>query len=120
MRKSFNGLSAMVKRQLNENPLSGALFVFVNRRKTLMKVLWFDRSGYSIWFKRLEAGVFQLPVSAHAKAPLSYTQLKCILEGIDVEKLHQRKRYVHAMPDNIPYNTAHECTDNARRGCHPR
>lgn len=112
MRKSFNGLSALVKRQLNDNPLSGALFVFVNRRKTLMKVLWFDRSGYSIWFKRLEAGVFQLPVSSHDKALLSYTQLKCILEGIDVEKLHQRKRYVHVINEQTIYNAAYECTDN--------
>ncbi len=49
MRKSFDGLSALVKQQLQEDPLSGQLFVFVNRRQTQMKVLYFDRSGYCIW-----------------------------------------------------------------------
>ena len=60
MRRSFDGLSAMVKRELGEEPTSGALYVFVNRRKTLMKVLYFERSGYCVWSKRLEQGQFQV------------------------------------------------------------
>ena len=51
MRKSYHGLSALVKNQLQENPLSGQLFVFINRRRTQIKVLYFDRSGYCIWMK---------------------------------------------------------------------
>ena len=58
MRKSYNGLSALVKNRLQGNPLSGELFVFVNRRQNQMKVLYFDRCGYCIWLKKLEQGRF--------------------------------------------------------------
>ena len=58
MRKSFDGLSALVKNLLNEDPLNGHLYVFINRRRTQMKILYFDRSGYAIWSKRLEQGQF--------------------------------------------------------------
>lgn len=107
MRKSFNGLSALVKHKLHQNPLSGELFVFVNKRKTLMKVLFFDRNGYSIWFKRLETGVFQLPASQGDKVQLNYTQLKLILEGIDIHKISQRKRYEHGKNVMNVYNGMH-------------
>ena len=93
MRKSFNGLAALVRNKLRENALSGDLFVFVNRRLTLMKILYFDRNGYCIWYKKLEQGSFQLPVNREEKMQLSYTQLKLILEGIDLRSIHQRKRY---------------------------
>lgn len=95
MRKSFNGLSALVKHQLKENSLSGDLFIFVNRRFTLMKILYFDRNGYCIWYKKLEQGTFQLPQSTDDKIGLDYTQLKLILEGIDLRSVQQRKRYQH-------------------------
>jgi len=62
MRKSFNGLSALVKHKMKADPLSGQLFVFINRPKTQMKILYFDVSGYAIWNKRLEQGQF---VSRH-------------------------------------------------------
>ena len=55
MRKSFHGLSALVRQGLNEDPLDGALYVFVNRRRTLLKALYFEVDGYCIWSKRLEA-----------------------------------------------------------------
>ena len=93
MRKSFNGLAALVKHQLQESALSGDLFIFLNRRRTLMKILYFDRSGYCIWFKKLEQGLFQVPPYHETKIPLNYTQLKLILEGIDLSSIRQRKRY---------------------------
>lgn len=58
MRKSFDGLYALARHDLQQDPLSGHLFVFVNRRGTQMKVLYFDRSGWCLWAKRLEAGRF--------------------------------------------------------------
>ena len=58
MRKSYDGLSVLVKQKMRENPLSGHLFVFINRKQTQMKILYFDRSGYCIWSKRLEQGQF--------------------------------------------------------------
>lgn len=61
MRRSFDGLSAAASDHLGEDPESGALFVFVNKRKTRLKVLWFDRNGYCILYKRLHQARFRLP-----------------------------------------------------------
>lgn len=96
MRKSFNGLSALVKNTLKENSLSGDLFIFVNRRLTLMKILYFDRNGYCIWYKKLEQGTFQIPKTNEEKIQMDYTRLKLILEGIDLSSVQQRKRYKHS------------------------
>lgn len=93
MRKSFDGLSVLVKHQLQEDPLSGQLFVFINRRRTQMKVLYFDRSGYCIWSKRLEQGQFHYETSPSGKQPLDWAQLKLLLEGIELKKTRQYRRY---------------------------
>ncbi len=93
MRRSFDGLSGMVKHQLREDPLSGQLFVFINRRKTQTKVLYFDRSGYCIWSKRLIQGQFNYATSATGKRSLDWLQLKLLLEGIDLKKPRQYKRF---------------------------
>ncbi len=93
MRKSFDGLSALVKHQLQEDPLSGQLFVFINRRRTQMKGLYFDRSGYCIWSKRLEQGQFHYERSGSVKQRLDWTQLKLLLEGIELKKTRQYRRY---------------------------
>ena len=89
MRKSYNGLSALVKNALQGNPLSGELFVFVNRRQNQMKVLYFDRSGYCIWSKKLEQGQFVVRGSPGGKRQLNWTQLKLLLDGIEIKKSRQ-------------------------------
>jgi transposase len=93
MRKSYNGLSALVKNRLQGNPLSGELFVFVNRRQNQMKVLYFDRSGYCIWSKKLEQGQFVVRGAPDGKRQLNWIQLKLLLEGIEIKKSRQFKRY---------------------------
>jgi len=93
MRKSFDGLSGLVKHQLKEDPLSGQWFVFINRRKTQMKILYFDRSGYCIWSKRLVQGQFNYRAGSNGKQALDVLQLKLLLEGIEVEKSRQYKRF---------------------------
>jgi transposase len=95
MRKSYNGLSALVKNALQGNPLSGELFVFVNRRQNQMKVLYFDRSGYCIWSKKLEQGQFVVRGAPDGKRQLNWTQLKLLLDGIEIKKSRQFKRYSH-------------------------
>jgi len=95
MRKSFDGLSALVKEKLSEDPLSGQLFVFVNRKRNYLKALYFDRSGYALWAKRLEQGQFHYARSASHKVALNVTDLKLLLEGIDVRSVHRYKRYWH-------------------------
>ncbi len=93
MRKQFDGLSAMVKHQLKEDPLSGQLFVFINRRRTQMKILYFDRSGYCIWSKRLVQGQFNYRPSTAGKLALDWLQLKLLIDGIEIEKQRQYKRF---------------------------
>lgn len=92
MRKSYDGLSALTKHGLGEDPLSGSLFVFLNRRRSQIKVLYFDRSGYCVWSKRLERGRFT-PRNAGLKHALSLTQLKLMLEGIELKNIRQAKRF---------------------------
>jgi len=93
MRKSYDGLSALVKQKLRDDPLSGQLFVFINRRRTQMKVLYFDRGGFCIWSKRLEQGQFHFHDNHGDKVALSWTQLKLMIEGIDTASIRQFKRY---------------------------
>lgn len=93
MRKSFNGLSAAVKHRLSENPLNGHWYVFINRRKTQMKILYFDRTGYAIWAKRLERGQFVVHADGERKKTLSFAQLQCLLEGIELKNTKRYKRF---------------------------
>ena len=95
MRKSFNGLCSLVSGVLAENPTSGALFVFINRRKTHIKILYFDGSGFCIWFKRLEQGQFNYRTQVGDKQALDWVQLKLLLDGLEVKKIRQYKRYSH-------------------------
>ncbi len=76
MRKSFRGLSALVRNQLKHDPHSGQYFVFVNRRKTQMKMLYFTATGYCLWAKRLEQGQFRVPLSASGQRALTLTDRK--------------------------------------------
>lgn len=100
MRKSYNGLSALVKSHLDDNPLNGNLYVFINRKGDQMKILFFDRNGYSIWSKRLEQGQFVIRHSGEKKVTLSYAQLQCLLDGIEWRDAKQYKRFSLAKSRN--------------------
>jgi len=95
MRKSFDGLWALAVEHLECDPLRGGLFVFINRRRDLMKLLYWDTDGIAIWAKRLERGTFQMPrVDAPSRSvTLSATELTLLLRGIDLSSVRQRKRY---------------------------
>jgi transposase len=94
MRKSHHGLAAVV-RQLGLDPLSGHLVFFTNKRGNLAKILFFDRSGLAILYKRLEKGTFQLPEvgDGRTQAEIDPASLAMILEGIDLRGIVRRKRY---------------------------
>ena len=94
MRRSFDGLAAMVAGIVARDPLSGHLFVFRNRRGDRVKILYWDRDGYALWYKRLERGVFCFPEGADGGVEVSSTDLMLLLEGIDVTGVKGRKRYV--------------------------
>ena len=95
IRKSFDGLVGLVANHLQEDPTSRQFFVFINRRKTHIKILYFDGSGYCIWFKRLEQGKFNYHASGVAKRLLDWLDLRLLLDGIAMKKIRQYKRYSH-------------------------
>ena len=95
MRKSYDGLSTMVKHVMGEDPLSGALFVFINRRRTQMKCLYFEDGGYCVWSKRLEQGRFGVRWSGVEKRPIDLGTLKLLVDGIDLDSVRRFKRYSH-------------------------
>lgn len=94
MRKSFDGLSGLVRTELEEDPLSGSLFVFCNRRHTMVKLLYWDRDGLALWYKRLEKGTFRLPTpdsGALAGAlEIDRRSLSMLLEGVTPRRLNRR------------------------------
>ena len=83
MRKSFTGLYALTRQGLGQDPLSGHLFVFVNRRGDYLKCLYFDRTGFCLWAKRLERGRFVSNWARMGTQELDVTGLKLLLEGIE-------------------------------------
>jgi transposase len=94
MRKSFDGLSGLVQECFGQDLLAGHLFLFVNRRRDRIKVLYFDHDGLAIWYKRLEAGSFQVPDAGRRDGiELRPAQLAMILSGIDLNSARQRKRF---------------------------
>lgn len=93
MRKGFNGLSGLVRSELRADPLSGDVFIFINRKRDKMKLLLWDRTGFVIWYKCLEAGTFELPSSGGDAYVISYEKLVMILEGIVLDSVRKRKRY---------------------------
>jgi transposase len=101
LRKGFDGLSGLVREGFSQDPLSGHLFLFLNRRRDRIKILYFDRDGLVIWYKRLEVGSFQnpkpppdaSPLAGSAGIELSVTGLALILGGIDLTTARRRKRY---------------------------
>jgi transposase len=100
MRKSFNGLTALVSQELGCDPLDGTLYVFVSRRATQMRVLYFDRSGFCIWAKRLEAGRFVADWSQVRTREMDWTTLKLLLEGIEPGKWRKRYRLAQNKKDS--------------------
>jgi transposase len=96
LRKGFDALSGLVTSAFGQDPTSGHLFLFVNRRHDRLKILYWDRDGLAIWYKRLETpGTFQLPAVTHdaVSIEMTTTQLSLILSGIDLRSARQRKRY---------------------------
>ena len=95
MRKSFDGLSGIVQGHLERNPTSGEVFIFVNRRQNKVKLLRWEQGGFILYYKRLEAGTFELPnfTEDAVSCQMSWPMLMLMIEGISIEKSKQRKRY---------------------------
>ena len=94
MRRSFDGLAAMVREGMGRDPLSGHLFVFRNRKGDRVKILFWDRSGLCLWYKRLEEGVFHFPSGERPSVEVEAGELALLLEGIDLAGARRRSRFV--------------------------
>lgn len=93
MRKSFDGLMGLIASQLQADPGSGQFFVFINRRKTHIKIFYFDGSGYCIWCKRLEQGQFNRAATSNPKEEIDWLALRLLLDGIEIKKMRHYKRF---------------------------
>lgn len=94
MRKSFDGLSGVVKQNMELNALNGDVFIFLNKRRNQLKLLCWDNDGFCVYHKRLEKGTFELPQAAGASSmTLTALQLRLILDGIQLQSIKQRTRF---------------------------
>lgn len=98
MRKGFNGLQGIITGVLAQDPLSGHLFLFINRRRDKLKILYWDGDGLAIWYRRLEQGTFQVPKVAgdRKSAEIRSDELTMLLRGIDLTSVRRRKRFALA------------------------
>ena len=97
MRKSFHGLVALTESELKQDPLSGSLYVFINRRRDRIKILYWGQTGFCIWYQQLQKGTYQLPdqdaLQAQTTLEVTRSQLSLILDGIDLSSARQRMRF---------------------------
>lgn len=95
MRKSFDGLTGLVRSVFQADPLEGDWFLFLNRRRDRIKILYWDRDGMALWYKRLSRGTFERLRSATADTPLELdaTQLALLLSGVTIESARRRPRF---------------------------
>jgi transposase len=98
MRKSFNGLHAIVQSEFRRDIRAGDVFLFLNRRRDRIKLLHWDRDGMVIWMKRLEGGTFQRPLrsATGTQVEMDATELALLLSGIELSSVKRRRRYVSA------------------------
>jgi transposase len=96
MRKSFDALSGIILNLMNRNPLSGEVYIFVNRGRNRIKILQWQKDGFVLYYKRLESGCFAMPetIDAQRSISLSWLQLVMLVEGVQMQKTIKKKRYV--------------------------
>ena len=95
MRKSFDGLSGLVQNTLGSNPCSGDVFIFINRRRDKIKLLHWQGISFTLYYKRLEEGTFEVPTydPEAGRVVLSYTQIVMLIDGLTIKNIQRRKAY---------------------------
>jgi transposase len=103
MRKSFDGLHALVTQAMELDAFGGHLFVFANRRRDRIKILYWDRDGFAVWAKRLEEGTYAMPFggSAEKRREITAAELGALLSGIDLSQAKRRKRYARQVAEAL-------------------
>lgn len=93
MRKSVNTLAVMIETDMKLNPFDSAFFIFCNRRNDTMKLLYYDKNGFCLWYKRLEDDRFKWPKDVNAVKELTADQLSWLLAEFDINRAHKEKKY---------------------------
>lgn len=95
MRKSFNGLSGIIRNELEGNPCSGDVFIFINRTRNKIKLLHWQGIGFTLYYKRLEEGTFELPEydPQVGSISLSYAQIVMLVDGLSIKNIQKRKLF---------------------------
>ena len=93
MRKSFDSLVGLVRNELTRDPLSGEVYVFLNRTRSFIKLLHWEQGGFVLYYKRLEKGTFTLPIKKEASTALSWPELVLMIAGIEVKNYIQKERF---------------------------
>ena len=91
MRKSIDGLSILVSEHLELDPFSGHLFVFCNRKRNMIKILYWDRNGFCLWHKRLEKHSFQWPASKKEIMAIEKRELAWLMDGLNIHQSQAHK-----------------------------
>lgn len=97
MRQGFDRLKALAEAGVGVDPRGGHLFVYCSRRRDRMKILYWDRDGWALWSKRLEAGTYAFPFGAAGGREITSGELGALLSGLDLASVKQRKRYVERL-----------------------
>ena len=102
MRKGFNGLGGLVNNFFDHPLMNGDVFIFLNRRRTHIKLLMWDATGFAIYYKRLEAGTFEMPFfntcpNSNSAIEIRWSELVLLLEGIEIKSIKKRKRYTQSV-----------------------
>ena len=94
MRKGFAGLSGLVRQHIDQDLMSGDVFIFINRRRDRIKLLMWDVTGFALYYKQLERGTFEVPgMGNNSSCELRWSDLVLLLEGIEIKSIKRRKRY---------------------------
>lgn len=101
MRKGFDGLSQLVHDRIAQDPLSGHLYVYRNRRRDRIKILYWDRDGLALWYKRLEKGTFRFPEARDGRVEVTPAEMAAILEGIDLRHARRQGRFSLPVPQPV-------------------
>ncbi len=101
MRKGVDGLSGLVRNQMDLDPLNGSVYIFFNKPRNLVKLLRWDVTGFAIYYKRLSRGNFEkfVPKKEDGNYSIKRDDLLCILDGIELESVRKRTRYFHSTTD---------------------
>ena len=107
MRKGFDALCGLVQQHMNSNVLKGGVYIFINRKRNQVKLLTWEGDGLAIYYKRLEKGVYDLPLIAadNASASIDVLQLQLILQGIVLKSIQKKKRF--SLPEIKSESYAH-------------